>query len=181
MIELILGGARSGKSRFAEQQAKTSGKRLLYVATGQAGDDEMACRIEHHQQRRGDAWQLLEEPLQLAQVLQQSARHDTCILVDCLTLWLSNCLFADENKNNPALYPTWQTQREALLHCLPELPGHIIFVGNETGMGVVPMGEISRTFVDENGWLHQSLAELSDKVTLTVAGLPHVLKGEGCS
>ncbi len=175
MKELILGGARSGKSRLAEQQAQASGLRLLYVATGQAGDGEMAQRIQHHQERRGDEWQLVEEPIELAQVLQQHAAADTCILLDCLTLWLSNCLFAGEEGDSSI----WQTQRSALLECLPTLPGHIIFVGNETGMGVVPMGEISRTFVDENGWLHQSLAQRCDRVTLTVAGLPHVLK-ESC-
>lgn len=172
MIELILGGARSGKSRLAEEHAKASGLELLYIATGQPGDGEMAQRIQHHQQRRGDEWQLLEEPLRLAQVLQQHTAAETCILVDCLTLWLSNCLFAGEEGD----CSIWQEQRAALLDCLPGLKGRIIFVGNETGMGVVPMGEITRTFVDENGWLHQSLARLCDRVTLTVAGLPHVLK-----
>jgi adenosylcobinamide kinase/adenosylcobinamide-phosphate guanylyltransferase len=172
MKELILGGARSGKSSLAERSAKASGLSLIYVATGQAGDKEMAERIVHHQERRGDEWQLIEEPVQLAETLKANATADTCILVDCLTLWLSNCLFADEDGH------TWEQQKQTLLDCLETLPGHIIFVGNETGMGVIPMGEISRRFVDENGWLHQSLAQRCNKVTLTVAGLPHVLKDE---
>ncbi|GAA5316331.1 MAG: bifunctional adenosylcobinamide kinase/adenosylcobinamide-phosphate guanylyltransferase [Candidatus Pelagadaptatus aseana] len=170
MKELILGGARSGKSSLAEQRAKASGLSLIYLATGQAGDREMAERIVHHQQRRGPEWQLVEEPRLLAERLQQYARADTCILVDCLTLWLSNCLFADEQGSE------WDRQKQALLEVLPNLPGQIILVGNETGMGVVPMGEISRRFVDENGWLHQALASQCQRVTLTVAGLPHILK-----
>lgn len=171
MKELILGGARSGKSRLAEERARHSGMQLLYVATAQAGDDEMATRIQHHRERRGAEWQLVEEPFSLADVLRVRASSDTCILVDCLTLWLSNCLFCDQKDY-------WELQRRHLLETLPQLPGHIILVSNEVGMGVVPMGEISRRFVDESGWLHQRLAELCDRVTLTVAGLPHTLKGE---
>jgi len=167
--ELILGGARSGKSKLAEQAAEASGLRRVYIATAQAGDAEMAQRIELHRQRRGDQWQLIEEPIQLAQTLKEAAREDTCILVDCLTLWLSNCLFCgDENE--------WPRQRAALLEALPELPGQLIFVSNEISMGVIPMGEVTRQFVDEAGLLHQALAEICDRVTLSVAGLPHVLK-----
>ena len=167
--ELILGGARSGKSKLAEQAAEASGLRRVYIATAQAGDAEMAQRIELHRQRRGDQWQLIEEPIQLAQTLKEAAREDTCILVDCLTLWLSNCLFCgDENE--------WPHQRAALLEALPELPGQLIFVSNEISMGVIPMGEVTRQFVDEAGLLHQALAEICDRVTLSVAGLPHVLK-----
>lgn len=171
MKELILGGARSGKSRLAEQRARNSGMQLLYIATAQAGDDEMATRIQHHRERRGAEWRLVEEPFALAEVLHARATSRTCILVDCLTLWLSNCLFSDKNNY-------WELQRQQLLETLPQLPGHLILVSNEVGMGVVPMGEISRRFVDESGWLHQRLAKLCDRVTLTVAGLPHTLKGE---
>lgn len=171
MKELILGGARSGKSRLAEERAQTSGLGLVYVATGQAGDDEMASRIEHHRQRRGDEWELVEEPYALAQMLKTQATEKTCILVDCLTLWLSNCLFSDKPDY-------WTHQKTQLLEVLPLLPGRIILVSNEVGMGVIPMGEVSRQFVDESGWLHQRLAELCDHVTLTVAGLPHTLKGQ---
>ena len=169
MKELILGGARSGKSKLAEQAAEVSGLRKVYIATAQAGDAEMAQRIELHRQRRGTSWQLVEEPVDLAKVLKEAAREDTCILVDCLTLWLSNCLFCGDDEQ-------WPLQRAALLEALPELPGQIIFVSNEISMGVIPMGEVTRQFVDEAGLLHQALAEICDRVTLSVAGLPHVLK-----
>jgi len=167
--ELVLGGARSGKSKLAEQAAEASGLRKVYIATAQAGDAEMAQRIELHRQRRGTSWQLIEEPVDLATALKAAAREDTCILVDCLTLWLSNCLFCGDDSE-------WPRQRAALLEALPELSGKIIFVSNEISMGVIPMGEVTRQFVDEAGLLHQALAEICDRVTLSVAGLPHVLK-----
>lgn len=169
--QLILGGARSGKSALAEQQALASGLRCIYVATAQAGDAEMARRIEWHQQRRDERWQLQEAPIHLAQVLRDVAGHDTCMVVDCLTLWLSNCLFCGDAEE-------WPRQRQALLETLPQLPGQIILVSNEVSMGVVPMGEVTRQFVDESGLLHQKLASLCDRVTLSVAGLAHILKEE---
>lgn len=164
--ELILGGARSGKSRLAEQRAEAAGMELLYLATATAGDAEMSERIRHHQGRRAGKWTLLEEPTELAEALSQNAQTDRCILVDCLTLWISNCLHQN----------CWVEQKESLLTALEKLPGHIIFVSNETGMGVVPMGELSRQFVDESGFFHQQLAAVCDQVTLTVAGLPLTLK-----
>jgi len=167
--ELVLGGARSGKSKLAEQAAEASGLQRIYIATAQAGDAEMAQRIELHRQRRGENWQLVEEPINLAQVLRDAAREDTCILVDCLTLWLSNCLFCGDESE-------WPNQRAALLEALEKLPGQLIFVSNEISMGVIPMGEVTRQFVDEAGLLHQALAEICDRVTLSVAGLPYVLK-----
>ncbi len=169
MKELILGGARSGKSKLAEQAAEASGLQQIYIATAQAGDAEMAQRIELHRQRRGEDWQLVEEPINLAQVLWDVAREDACILVDCLTLWLSNCLFCGDDSE-------WSRQRAALLEALEKLPGQLIFVSNEISMGVIPMGEVTRQFVDEAGLLHQALAEICDRVTLSVAGLPYVLK-----
>jgi adenosylcobinamide kinase/adenosylcobinamide-phosphate guanylyltransferase len=164
--ELILGGARSGKSTLAEERARRSGLELVYVATATAGDTEMSARIRHHQRRRGDAWTLVETPLDLADSLRRHRDVRRCIVVDCLTLWLNNCL----------QHNCWEAQRVALLDALPELAGHIILVSNETGLGVVPMGELSRRFVDEAGFLHQQLAALCQRVTLTVAGLPLVLK-----
>lgn len=169
MRELILGGARSGKSKLAEQAAEASGLRKVYIATAQAGDAEMAQRIELHRQRRDSEWQLFEEPINLAQTLKETAAEDTCILVDCLTLWLSNCLFCGDDSE-------WPRQRAALLEILPQLPGQVIFVSNEISMGVIPMGEVTRQFVDEAGLLHQAMAEICDRVTLSVAGLPHFLK-----
>lgn len=164
--ELILGGARSGKSKLAEQRAEASELELLYLATAMAGDAEMSERIRHHQTRRTGKWDLVEESTALAEALSRNAQDDRCILVDCLTLWISNCLHQN----------CWEQQKEALLTALPTLPGHIIFVSNETGMGVVPMGELSRQFVDESGFFHQQLASVCDQVTLTVAGLPLLLK-----
>ena len=165
-FELILGGARSGKSTLAEQRAQCSGLELVYIATATAEDGEMAKRIQHHQERRSDDWKLLEAPLELADTLRREQGPERCLVVDCLTLWLSNCL----HKN------CWDQQKTALFSALPELSGHIIMVSNETGLGVVPMGELSRQFVDEAGFLHQRLAALCQQVTLSVAGLPMSLK-----
>lgn len=169
MLELVLGGARSGKSRHAEQRARASDLPVCYIATAQALDGEMAARIAHHQAQRPADWALVEEPLELARVLSEQAAEDRCLLVDCLTLWLTNLLLTDD----PQLL---DTEREALLSCLPELPGRIILVSNETGLGVVPLGELSRRYVDEAGWLHQALAERADRVAFLVAGLPMMLK-----
>lgn len=164
--QLILGGARSGKSRLAEERALASGKQLFYVATATAGDGEMVERIRIHQQRRDGSWQLLEEPVALAKLLRDHDSPDHCILVDCLTLWLSNCLY----------HECWEEQREQLLAVLPTLQSEVILVSNEVGSGIVPLGELSRRFADESGFLHQALAKLCGRVTLTVAGLPLELK-----
>jgi len=171
MLELILGGARSGKSRLAERLAMESGLPVTYIATSQPLDAEMAERIAHHRARRPVDWALVEEPLTLARVLREHARVDHCLLVDCLTLWLTNLLMQDD----PAHLVE---EREAFLDCLATLPGYVLLVSNETGLGVVPLGELSRRYVDEAGWLHQALAERCQRVTFVVAGLPMVLKAE---
>lgn len=173
MKQLIIGGARSGKSSLAERLAQHSDKRVIYIATADTNlnDDEMSHRIQHHRQRRPGHWQTIEAPLQLAQQLQLHAAPEHCLLVDCLTLWLSNCLFHADTD-------LWPQQRQALLDAITGLPGDIILVGNELGSGVVPLGEINRRFVDENGFLHQAIAPLCDRVILTAAGLPLVLKGD---
>ncbi|AZD68687.1 adenosylcobinamide kinase /adenosylcobinamide-phosphate guanylyltransferase [Pseudomonas chlororaphis] len=170
MLQLILGGARSGKSRLAEKLAGESGLAVTYIATSQALDGEMNQRIEHHRERRPAEWALIEEPLELARVLREAASAERCLLVDCLTLWLTNLLLLEDAER-------LASEREALLECLASLPGEIIFVSNETGMGVVPLGELTRRYVDEAGWLHQALAERCQRVVLTVAGLPLTLKG----
>ncbi|MEH6651498.1 MAG: bifunctional adenosylcobinamide kinase/adenosylcobinamide-phosphate guanylyltransferase [Motiliproteus sp.] len=172
MQQLILGGARSGKSRLAEQLALRSGLEVTYIATATVGDQEMSERIELHRHRRPPHWGLIEEPIALAQTLQQQAGELRLLLVDCLTLWLSN-LVCQEQKE------TLRRETDALLRVLPELPGQVVFVSNEVGMGIVPMGELSRIFQDELGWLHQRVAQQCDRVVLTVAGLPHVLKPAG--
>ncbi|UVM09473.1 bifunctional adenosylcobinamide kinase/adenosylcobinamide-phosphate guanylyltransferase [Pseudomonas protegens] len=170
MLQLILGGARSGKSRLAEKLAGDSALAVTYIATSQPLDGEMNQRIAHHRERRPAHWGLIEEPLELARVLQESAGEGRCLLVDCLTLWLTNLLMLEDPERLAA-------EGEALLQCVASLPGEIIFVSNETGMGVVPLGELTRRYVDEAGWLHQALAERCQRVVLTVAGLPLTLKG----
>lgn len=169
MLELILGGARSGKSRLAERLATQSGLAVTYIATSQALDGEMSARIQHHRQRRPSDWGLVEEPLELARALRDNAAPGRCLLVDCLTLWLTNLLMLDDDTR-------LAMQRDAFLEALAELPGRIILVSNETGLGVVPLGELTRRYVDEAGWLHQAVAERAERVVFTVAGLPMLLK-----
>lgn len=169
MLELILGGARSGKSRFAERLAAESGLAVTYIATSQPLDGEMTERIAHHRERRPAHWTLVEEPLQLVRVLREQAAANRCLLVDCLTLWLTNLLMLDDAAR-------LAEERDALLECLDGLPGRILLVSNETGLGVVPLGELTRRYVDEAGWLHQAVAERAQRVTFMVAGLPMTLK-----
>lgn len=168
MKHLILGGARSGKSRHAEVLAAASGLAVTYVATATAADQEMRQRIAHHRAQRPAAWALVEEPLALADVLSAHAAPGRCLLVDCLTLWLSNLLAA----------PPVRMARELdhLLAALPALPGQLLLVSNEVGWGIVPDNALARRFRDEAGWLHQRLAAVCDSVTLVAAGLPLVLK-----
>ena len=171
MIQFILGGARSGKSRLAEQTAIASNKPVTYIATAQAWDNEMQERIVHHQAQRPAAWTLVEEPLHLAARLKQLDQAGHVILVDCLTLWMSNLLMQkDENIQSD--------ECAQLLQVLPSLQAEILLVSNETGLGVVPMGQISRKFVDESGRLHQQLGQIADKVVFCVAGFPMILKGD---
>jgi len=170
MRELILGGVRSGKSRLAEQHALASGLQVVYVATAQARDAEMRRRVAEHQARRPDGWLSVEAGRNLAEVLQREATAQRCVLVDCVTLWLTQ-LLCDAGEQ--------ELRREcaALLEALPRLPGQIILVSNETNMGIVPMGELSRRYCDEAGRLHQQLAASCERVTLMVAGLPLAVKG----
>ncbi|HGY9627203.1 bifunctional adenosylcobinamide kinase/adenosylcobinamide-phosphate guanylyltransferase [Pseudomonas putida] len=170
MRNLILGGARSGKSRLAEQLAVASGLPVTYIATSQPLDGEMNERVQLHRQRRPSEWGLVEEPLALASVLRAQADTERCLLVDCLTLWLTNLLMLEDDQR-------LAHERDALLDCLQTLPGTLILVSNETGLGVVPMGELTRRYVDLAGWLHQAVAERCERVVLTVAGLPLMLKG----
>lgn len=174
MISFILGGARSGKSRHAESLAKmyeAQGFQVFYLATAQAFDDEMDRRIYHHQNNRPNHWQTIEEPIRLADRLQDLACDSRVILVDCLTLWLNNLLMAEDES-------LLISQTDRFLSLLGDLPYscHVILVSNETGLGVVPMGQITRRFVDESGFLHQKIAQLADEVIFCVAGLPMTLK-----
>jgi adenosylcobinamide kinase/adenosylcobinamide-phosphate guanylyltransferase len=172
MRELILGGARSGKSAYAEKLADESGLEGVYIATAEALDSEMRARIEHHRGRRPEHWQLVEETLALADALKREAAPERCLLVDCLTLWLSNLLAAEQSDT-----ARFDHERSALLEGLPQLPGRVILVSNEVGMGIVPMGELSRRFCDESGRLHQAVAAQCERVTFVTAGLPMKLKG----
>lgn len=166
---LILGGARSGKTRYAQQLAQDSGLAVVYVATATAQDAEMQARIVRHRDERPAGWTTIEEPLHLGDCLRAQAAPGRCLIVDCLTLWLSNLLCLDDD----ALL---QHERAALVDVLPALPGRLILVANETGLGVVPLGALTRRYVDEAGWLHQTLAQRCERVVMTVAGLPLVLK-----
>lgn len=170
MIELVIGGARSGKSSFAERQALATGLGVAYIATGEARDAEMAQRIAHHRARRPAGWRTVEEPLALADTLRREAAEGTCLLVDCLTLWLTNLLLADR-----------ETEIDALLATLPTLPGRIILVSNEVGWGIVPENALARRFRDEQGRLNQQVAALAGRVTLVAAGLPLALKSPDVS
>jgi adenosylcobinamide kinase/adenosylcobinamide-phosphate guanylyltransferase len=165
MIHLVIGGARSGKSSYAERQARDSDLRVTYVATCEARDDEMSERIAHHRERRPAEWRTVEEPLALADALRREAAADTCVMVDCLTLWLTNVLLGEREE-----------EIEKLLNVLPALPGRILLVSNEVGWGIVPENALARRFRDEQGRLNQRIAALADQVTLVAAGLPLLLK-----
>jgi len=170
---LILGGARSGKSRYAEQCVKASTKEVIYIATGTAGDEEMQLRIAHHQAERPNYWQTIEEPILLADTLKHYNSSQYIILVDCLTLWLSNLLFNAQGEYQEDIF---LQQKQALLDCIPSLHPDVFLVSNEVGCGIVPMNKMSRRFVDEAGRLHQQLAQLCSHVTLVTAGIPQALK-----
>jgi adenosylcobinamide kinase/adenosylcobinamide-phosphate guanylyltransferase len=182
MAELIIGGARSGKSTLAALRAGQSGLAVVYLATARAEDAEMARRIADHRKRRPAHWTCIEEPLRLAAALRRHAAADTCMLVDCLTLWLSNLFFAGRaaaqaEAAEPLDCPLLSGETAALLACLPALPGRVILVSNEVGCGIVPNSPLARIFADEQGRLNQRVAAVCDRVTLTAAGLPLELKG----
>ena len=180
---LILGGARSGKSRHAEKLAADCGKDVVYVATAQAHDAEMAERIARHRRGRDARWITVEETQALGAVLAHWCAPERVVLVDCLTLWLSNLLFAD-GRTYPDMGPIdappcFAAERAALLEALRAvrgIQGHVILVSNEVGSGIVPGNAVSRWFADEAGRLNQELAAACDAVTLIVAGLPLALK-----
>lgn len=173
-VHLILGGARSGKSAYAEQLAIASGLPVTYIATAQVYDNEFGQRVAHHKNRRPDHWQTIEQSFHLGETLKQHAGCNKCIIVDCLTLWLAQCICPDcERPENL----DWQHERSVLLNALANLPGMILLVSNEVGMGIVPLGEINRQFQDEQGRLNQAVARLASKVSFVAAGLPLTLKG----
>ncbi len=174
---LVLGGARSGKSHFAESLIVSSNHTTAYyLATAEALDDEMGARILRHQNDRKKhsqssgtktvfSWQLIEEPLNVAEIIIGLSDND-CVLIECLTLWISNCLH----------HGNWPQQKSAFIDALRTSNATVVMVSNEVGHGVVPMDKLSRKFVDESGWLHQELAQLCDKVSFVTAGLAQTLK-----
>lgn len=184
-VTLVLGGARSGKSGHAERMACASGREVVYIATASASDGEMAARIAHHRKQRPAQWKTVEEPIRLGDTIAAHASLSTVVLVDCLTLWLSNVMFADTHDvpevgivTLPALF---HRERAALLHALASAQGEVILVSNEVGMGITPMGALTRAFLDEAGRLNQAVAAISDEAIFVAAGLPLILKAKACS
>jgi adenosylcobinamide kinase/adenosylcobinamide-phosphate guanylyltransferase len=174
MIHLVLGGARSGKSRFALEQvlqlSEKTGLPVTFVATATASDPEMAQRIAYHEAERPDHWRLAEVPMDLNFLLAETKfLPEQILLIDCLTLWLNNQLFEYPEQNFKILFSD-------LLDALQTCKCDIFLVSNEVGLGIIPMGEVSRQFVDQAGWLNQALAARVDKVTFIAAGLPMTLK-----
>lgn len=166
---VVTGGARSGKSHYAEMLALGFTGRGIYIATAEARDVEMAERIKLHQARRGREWTTRGEPVALLKVLRETD-GDTPRLVDCLTLWLTNLMLAGRD---------WSAEIEALAATLPELEGPVVFVTNEVGAGIVPDNALARTFRDAAGLMNQKIATACDEVYLTVAGYPLRLKPSG--
>ncbi|MGX1305440.1 adenosylcobinamide kinase/adenosylcobinamide-phosphate guanylyltransferase [Amorphus suaedae] len=164
---LVLGGARSGKSTYAESLVEASGRTPVYVATaGPARDGEMADRIAHHRARRGDHWRTVDAPLELAEALLEASGPDTAILLDCATLWLSNLLEAGTEPDRAV---------GILAETLARLPGPVVVVSNEVGSGIVPANALARAFRDHHGRMNQRLAAAMDHVVLVVAGRALVL------
>jgi adenosylcobinamide kinase/adenosylcobinamide-phosphate guanylyltransferase len=164
---LVLGGQRSGKSRYAEGIVAASGLSPVYLATATAGDAEMGERIARHRERRGNTWTLIEEPLDLVGTLRSAAQPGAGILIDCLTLWVSNLLGCGRT---PGL------EAERLVAAVPGLDGQLVFVSNEVGSGIIPANPLARRFADDLGVINQVVAAVVDEVVLMVAGLPLVVK-----
>ena len=181
---IVLGGARSGKSAHAEALASATGRDVVYVATARPGDGEMAQRIAHHRASRPVHWTTVEETVHLGAAITHWAAPSRVVLVDCLTLWLSNVLFSSAGTypdTGPVTLPElFHTERRALLDAIANAAGDIVLVSNEVGMGIVPMGAVSRAFVDEQGRLNQALAAGCERAVFVVAGLPIVLKDSPC-
>jgi adenosylcobinamide kinase / adenosylcobinamide-phosphate guanylyltransferase len=169
---LVLGGVRSGKSRYAEQVAGQGAASVVMVVTATADDEEMAARIAAHRARRPPQWQVVEEPVALGGAISRATAPGTVVIVDCLTLWLANLLALGDRK-------VLEGERDALNSAVSEASGTLVLVSNEVGSGIVPANELARRFRDEAGFLHQELARLCDQVVWMVAGLPVVVKAAG--
>jgi adenosylcobinamide kinase / adenosylcobinamide-phosphate guanylyltransferase len=167
---LILGGVRSGKSRYAEDVARGSGSAVSVIVTAASGDEEMAARIAMHRARRPVGWRVIEAPVGLAKAIEASSARGTVVVVDCLTLWLSNVMALEDAT-------ALGREREALKEALARAEGTVLLVSNEVGLGVVPVNELARRFIDQAGVLHQELGQLCDRVVWMVAGFPTIVKG----
>jgi len=165
-LTLVLGGARSGKSAYAESLFEAA-ETPVYLATGSAGDAEMGERIARHKERRGERWKTIEEPIGLAASLLRESRPEQPILVDCLTLWLGNLMGGDRDIGQAF---------DALISILPRLKGPVVMVSSEVGWGIIPDNALARRFRDHAGELHQRVAAIADRVVLVTAGLPLTLK-----
>jgi adenosylcobinamide kinase/adenosylcobinamide-phosphate guanylyltransferase len=170
MKTFILGGVRSGKSRAAAELAAGTGLKVSVIATATALDEEMATRIASHRAERPRGWTVIEEPIELGAALRNAASPGRVLIVDCLTLWLTNLLLSASAEALPR-------ERRALLETLASLDTEIILVSNETGLGVVPTSELARRFADEAGSLHQQIATLCDRLLFMVAGVPLLVRG----
>jgi len=168
---LILGGARSGKSRLAQDIAARHWRRPVYLATAEILDDEMADRVRLHRRTRSRRWRCVEEPLEIAKIIRRGVPGTDGILVDCLTIWLSNVLLKEGRG-------AFARRRDELINALRQARQDVILVANEVGMGVVPEHALGRTFRDLAGWLNQAVAKEADAVVFVAAGLPLVLKGQ---
>jgi adenosylcobinamide kinase / adenosylcobinamide-phosphate guanylyltransferase len=164
---LVLGGARSGKSAFAENLVSDSGLKRIYLATATAEDDEMKARVAQHRAQRGQGWTTIEEPLALVDALTREATHGRAVLVDCLTLWLSNLMLAERD-------PDVETRRLTRFLGVAKYP--VVFVSNEVGLGLVPETPLGRRFRDAQGRLNQTIAFCVPNVVFIAAGLPLWLK-----
>jgi adenosylcobinamide kinase / adenosylcobinamide-phosphate guanylyltransferase len=166
---LVLGGVRSGKSRYADELARSQARAVTLIATAEAGDEEMAARIEAHRRHRDPGWRIIEEPLALASALRRAVSPESLVIVDCLTVWLSNLLCGNDADAS-------RRETEGLLDALSSLAGDCILISNEVGFGIIPANALARRFGDEAGVLHQRIAAQCDRVVLMVAGLPLTVK-----
>lgn len=195
---LVTGGSRSGKTAYAEAMAARLASEVVYIATasvrqGADGGGEMTQRIAAHRRARPQSWATVEEPVAAGRAIREHAAPGRCIVLDCITLWLSNVLGLHEVREGyvvdgespvqPLLLnrERLESERIALLSAIEQCSGHLVIVSNELGSGVVPMGKLSRFFVDEHGWTNQRIAERCDSVVMTVAGVPVKIKSPATS
>ncbi|REG79520.1 bifunctional adenosylcobinamide kinase/adenosylcobinamide-phosphate guanylyltransferase [Marinomonas pollencensis] len=169
MKHLVLGGVRSGKSAFAEKQVLATGLAVHYIATSQVWDEEMASRVAKHQQGRPAEWQLIEEPLALADTLARLNDKENVLIIECVSLWISNLLCLEDEARLVA-------ETNAFLKAVDAFQGSLVIVSSEVGLGIMPINKLARRFGDEIGTMNQKLANLTERVTFVAAGLPMPLK-----